>query len=231
MTRVHKEFHNSDRVGWLRAAVLGANDGVISVAALVLGVAASGATRESILLTGIAGLVAGAMSMAAGEYVSVKSQADTEDADIKRERHELASRPDHELAELTTIYMERGLDRELARRVAEKLTAHNALEAHARDELGITATLRARPLQAAFASAASFTVGAVVPLLTVLASPARLVSMSLTATTLAALLLLGGTAARAGGAPVGRGALRVLIWGALALGLTAGIGRLFGASV
>jgi len=231
MTRVHKEFHNADRVGWLRAAVLGANDGVISVAALVLGVAASGATRESILLTGIAGLVAGAMSMAAGEYVSVKSQADTEDADIKRERHELASRPDHELAELTTIYMERGLDRELARRVAEKLTAHNALEAHARDELGITATLRARPLQAAFASAASFTVGAVVPLLTVLAAPARLVSASLTATTLVALLLLGGTAARAGGAPVGRGALRVLIWGALALALTAGIGRLFGASV
>lgn len=230
MTRVHKEFHNSDRVGWLRAAVLGANDGVISVAALVLGVAASGATRESILLTGIAGLVAGAMSMAAGEYVSVKSQADTEDADILRERHELASRPDHELAELTTIYMERGLDRELARRVAEKLTAHNALEAHARDELGITATFRARPLQAAFASAASFTVGAVVPLLTVLVAPARLISTSLTATTLAALLLLGGTAARAGGAPVGRGALRVFIWGALALGLTAGIGRLFGAS-
>jgi len=231
MTRVHKEFHNSDRVGWLRAAVLGANDGVISVAALVLGVAASGATQASILLTGIAGLVAGAMSMAAGEYVSVKSQADTEDADIQRERHELASRPDHELAELTTIYVERGLDRELARRVAEKLTAHNALEAHARDELGITATLRARPLQAAFASAASFTVGAVVPLLTVLAAPAHLVSTSLTATTLAALLLLGGTAARAGGAPVGRGALRVFIWGALALGLTAGIGRLFGASV
>lgn len=230
MTRIHKEFHNADRIGWLRAAVLGANDGVISVAALVLGVAAAGAPRASVLLTGVAGLLAGAMSMAAGEYVSVKSQADTEDADIRRERHELASDPDHELTELTAIYRERGLDPALARQVAEQLTAHNALEAHARDELGITATLRARPLQAALASAASFTVGAAIPLLAVVAAPAAWIGEALTATTLAALLLLGGTAARAGGAAVARGALRVFVWGALALALTAGAGSLFGAA-
>ena len=231
MPRIHKEFHRADRIGWLRAAVLGANDGTISVTSLVVGVAASGATQSNILLTGIAGLVAGAMSMAAGEYVSVQSQADTEGAEIARERRELETEPERELAELSSIYRSRGLDDRLARRVAEKLMAHDALGAHARDELGITETLRARPVQAAAASAVSFAAGAVVPIATALLAPARWVGEVSAAAAIVTLVVLGATAARAGGAPVMRGALRVAFWGALAMGLTAAAGRLFGAVV
>lgn len=231
MPSSHREFHRAERIGWLRAAVLGANDGTISVASLVVGVAAAGTTPADVLLTGVAGLVAGAMSMAAGEYVSVQSQADTEQADLRREQAELETQPERELAELAGIYVRRGLSRALARQVAEQLMAHDALQAHARDELGITETLRARPVQAAMASAASFVAGALVPLATVLlAPPARLAEVS-SATALATLLVLGGVAARAGGAPVLRGAVRVAFWGALAMALTAGIGRWFGAVV
>lgn len=231
MPSSHREFHRAERIGWLRAAVLGANDGTISVASLVVGVAAAGTTPADVLLTGVAGLVAGAMSMAAGEYVSVRSQADTEQADLRREQAELETQPERELAELAGIYVRRGLSRALARQVAEQLMAHDALQAHARDELGITETLRARPVQAALASAASFVAGALVPLATVLlAPPARLAEVS-SATALATLLVLGGVAARAGGAPVLRGAVRVAFWGALAMALTAGIGRWFGAVV
>jgi len=227
----HREFHRSDRIGWLRAAVLGANDGTISVASLVVGVAASGASKDSLLLTGVAGLVAGAMSMAAGEYVSVQSQADTEAADMAKERGELESEPERELAELTAIYVERGLDEPLARQVAVQLTAGDALAAHARDELGITETLRARPLQAALASAAAFCAGAVIPILSALAAPGDRVAEVSSATALAALLLFGGMAGHAGGASIARGALRVAFWGAFAMGLTALVGRLFGAAV
>lgn len=231
MPSSHREFHRAERIGWLRAAVLGANDGTISVASLVVGVAAAGTTPADVLLTGVAGLVAGAMSMAAGEYVSVQSQADTEQADLRREQAELETQPERELAELAGIYVRRGLSRALARQVAEQLMAHDALQAHARDELGITETLRARPVQAALASAASFVAGALVPLATVLlAPPARLAEVS-SATALATLLVLGGVAARAGGAPVLRGAVRVAFWGALAMALTAGIGRWFGTVV
>lgn len=231
MPSTHREHHRAERIGWLRAAVLGANDGAISIASLVMGVAASGATRESVLLTGVAGLVAGAMSMAAGEYVSVQSQADTEGADLERERRELETEPERELAELTAIYVSRGLDQPLAKQVAEKLMAGDALGAHARDELGITETLRARPVQAAFASALSFVAGAVVPILAVWLAPVAKTSEVLSATTLATLALLGGTAAYAGGAPVARGSIRVMFWGALAMLSTALVGRLFGASV
>lgn len=231
MPHVHKEFHRSERIGWLRAAVLGANDGTISVSSLVVGVAASGVSQGSVLLTGVAGLVAGAMSMAAGEYVSVKSQADTESADIKKEKRELSEQPELELAELTAIYVGRGLDEPLARLVAEKLMAVDALAAHAHDELGITEALRARPVQAAFASAAAFSVGAVIPVLAVLLAPASWVAEVSSVTALATLLVLGGTAAYAGGASIVRGALRVAFWGALAMGITAAVGRLFGASV
>ena len=227
----HREFHRSDRIGWLRAAVLGANDGTISVASLVVGVAASGASKDTLLLTGVAGLVAGAMSMAAGEYVSVQSQADTEAADMAKERGELESEPERELAELTAIYVDRGLDEPLARQVAVQLTAGDALAAHARDELGITETLRARPLQAALASAAAFCAGAVIPILSALAAPAGRVAEVSSATALAALLLFGGMAGHAGGASIARGALRVAFWGAFAMGLTAVVGRLFGAAV
>ncbi len=227
----HREFHRSDRIGWLRAAVLGANDGTISVASLVVGVAASGASKDTLLLTGVAGLVAGAMSMAAGEYVSVQSQADTEAADMAKERGELEREPERELAELTAIYVERGLDEPLARQVAVQLTAGDALAAHARDELGITETLRARPLQAALASAAAFCAGAVIPILSALAAPASRVAEVSSATALAALLLFGGMAGHAGGASIARGALRVAFWGAFAMGLTAVVGRLFGAAV
>ena len=227
----HREFHRSDRIGWLRAAVLGANDGTISVASLVVGVAASGASKDSLLLTGVAGLVAGAMSMAAGEYVSVQSQADTEAADMAKERGELEREPERELAELTAIYVERGLDEPLARQVAVQLTAGDALAAHARDELGITETLRARPLQAALASAAAFCAGAVIPILSALAAPGDRVAEVSSATALAALLLFGGMAGHAGGASIARGALRVAFWGAFAMGLTALVGRLFGAAV
>jgi len=226
---VHIETHRAHRIGWLRAAVLGANDGVVSVASLVVGVAAGGATQATVLLSGVAGLVAGAMSMAAGEYVSVQSQADTETADIGRERRELADDPEQELAELTAIYVSRGLDESLARRVAEQLTAGDTLAAHSRDELGITETLRARPIQAALASAAAFAGGAVLPIVPALVAPASWVSPVTVATTLVALLALGAMAAYAGGAPVARGAARVTFWGALAMALTAGVGRLFGA--
>lgn len=231
MSRSHRESHKSDRIGWLRAAVLGANDGTISVASLVVGVAVAGAPPSGILLTGVAGLVAGAMSMAAGEYVSVQSQADTEYADIEREKRELALQPEHETEELTAIYVSRGLDQALARQVAEKLMAGDALGAHARDELGITETLRARPVQAAFASAVSFVVGAVMPIVTVLLAPADRVAEVTVAAALVTLAVLGGTAAYAGGASIAKGAGRVAFWGALAMGLTAGVGRLFGAAV
>ena len=229
MARRHQERHRSDRIGWLRAAVLGANDGTISVASLAVGVAASGAPVACVLLTGVAGMVAGAVSMAAGEYVSVQSQADTENADLAKERQELATQPELELAELKGIYMMRGLDEPLARQVAEKLTSNNALEAHARDELGITEALRARPVQAALSSAAAFTAGSILPILTVLIAPAAHVAAVTSAVTLLALLGLGGLAAWAGGASVVRGAARVAFWGALAMGLTAAVGQFFGA--
>ncbi len=228
MPFMHKESHRSDRIGWLRAAVLGANDGTISIASLVIGVAAAGASHSSILLTGVAGLVAGAMSMAAGEYVSVQSQADTEEADIAREKRELEEDPVHELEELTAIYVSRGLDQPLARLVAESLMSKDALGAHARDELGITETLRARPIQAAFSSAISFVAGAVIPIAAALLAPSAYVAEVTSATALAVLLVLGGTAAYAGGASLVQGAMRVAFWGALAMGLTAGVGRLFG---
>ena len=227
----HRELHRTDRVGWLRAAVLGANDGIVSVAGLVVGVAASGATPSTILLTGVAGLVAGAMSMAAGEYVSVQSQADAEAAALALEKSELRDMPDSELAELTQIYVGRGLEPALARQVAEQLTARDALTAHMRDELGITEELRARPVQAALASAAAFTVGALLPIATTVLAPAGKVAMVTTAATLVGLLLSGGLAARVGGAPVLRGAWRVGVWGAMAMGAAALVGRLFHVSI
>jgi len=230
MRHIHWEFHRSDRMGWLRAAVLGANDGTISVASLVVGVAAAGATQSSVLLTAIAGLVAGAMSMAAGEYVSVQSQLDTERADIERERRELEEEPEREAAELAAIYEERGLDPELAHQVAAQLTAQDALGSHIRDELGITETLRARPIQAALTSAFSFALGAIVPVLAAALSPPARVAQIGSATALASLVILGGAAAYAGGAPIARGALRVAFWGALAMAITAAAGRLFGAA-
>jgi VIT1/CCC1 family predicted Fe2+/Mn2+ transporter len=209
--------------------VLGANDGIISVASLVVGVAASGATAHSVLLTGVAGLVAGTVAMAAGEYVSVQSQADTENADIRLERRSLEDHPDSELNELTAIYVGRGLDEGLARTVAEALTGSDAIGAHSRDELGITESLRARPLQAALASALSFSAGAVVPVAVALLTPVARVAVVASMTALVSLLVLGGAAARVGGASVWRGAIRVGFWGALAMALTAGVGRLFGA--
>jgi VIT1/CCC1 family predicted Fe2+/Mn2+ transporter len=228
---VHPERHFTHRVGWLRASVLGANDGIVSTAALVVGVAAAGIERHGLLVTGLAGLVAGAMSMAAGEYISVSSQADTEQADLKRERQELIDDPALELDELTAIYRARGLDDTLARQVAEQLTAYDALEAHARDELGITEALSARPVQAALASAATFAVGAALPLLLALMVPATFVVMAVSAGSLLALAGLGALAAGAGGAGRWRGAARVVLWSALALLLTAGVGRLVGEPV
>jgi VIT1/CCC1 family predicted Fe2+/Mn2+ transporter len=210
---------------------LGANDGVVSVSSLVVGVAAGGATQDIILLTGIAGLVAGALSMAAGEYISVQSQADTESADIAREKKELAEEPAKELEELTGIYVKRGLQLELARQVAEQLTKVDALGAHARDELGITDELRARPIQAAFASAAAFGVGAVIPILAALVASANFVSLVITTSTLVTLTALGALAAYAGGASILRGAVRVTFWGVLAMGVTAAVGKLIGASL
>ncbi|MDT3470348.1 VIT1/CCC1 transporter family protein [Stenotrophomonas maltophilia] len=227
----HPELHRSERVGWLRAAVLGANDGIVSVAGLVVGVAASGAPASTILATGVAGTVAGAMSMAAGEYVSVQTQADTEAADLAAEKRELHEDPHSELEELSAIYRHRGLDPVLARQVAEQLTAHDALGAHARDELGITDTLRARPLQAALASAGAFTCGAALPVLTALLAPVDKVAMITTASTLLGLCLTGAMAAQAGGAPPVRGAVRVMFWGALAMAAAAAVGRLLGAHV
>jgi vacuolar iron transporter family protein len=224
----HLESHRTHRIGWLRAAVLGANDGIVSTASLVLGVAAAGASSRNILISGVAGLVAGAMAMAAGEYVSVSSQADTERADLDRERKELAADPGHELAELTAIYIRRGLDAKLAASVAAQLTAHDALGAHARDELGISDTLSARPVQAALASAGTFSVGAVLPLLIVLLAPVSNLMWAVSGSSLLFLAFLGVLAARIGGASILISAVRVTFWGALAMALTAGVGVLFG---
>lgn len=227
----HPETHKVQHIGLLRAAVLGANDGILSTASLVLGVVASGAETPTILLTGVAGLVAGAMSMAAGEYVSVSSQTDTEQADLAIERRELANDAEYELAELAGIYRQRGLDAELAQQVAVQLTAHDALAAHARDELGLTDEMQARPVQAAFSSALTFSVGAFLPLLMVLIFPASLLLYVIPASALLFLMLLGGLAAYAGGASVAKGAYRVGFWGALAMGLTTAVGTLFGVAV
>lgn len=224
----HTERHKTHRTGWLRAAVLGANDGIVSTASLVLGVVASGAATQSILVAGVAGLVAGAMSMAAGEYVSVSSQADTERADLARESKELAANPEQEHAELMAIYIKRGLDEALAFNVADQLMQHDALAAHGRDELGISDTMAAKPVQAALASAGTFAVGAVLPLLMVLLLPASALMWGLAASSLFFLALLGFLAAWAGGAPVIASVLRVTFWGALAMALTAGVGTLFG---
>jgi len=227
----HVERHRAERIGWLRAAVLGANDGIVSTASLVVGVAAASPTHGAVITAGVAGLVAGAMSMAAGEYVSVQSQADTENADLARERRELATDDAAEHLELTKIYMGRGLDENLARQVAEQLMAHDALGAHARDELGIVESQRARPVVAALTSAATFAVGAALPLAVAWLSPIRLLPILVVATSFLFLAGLGGTAAAVGGAKPFRGALRVGIWGAIAMGLTYGVGRLFGAVV
>jgi len=226
-----KETHRSQHIGWLRAAVLGANDGVVSVSSLVVGVAASGVGKNSIMLTGIAGLVAGALSMAAGEYISVQSQADTENADLIKERGELATQPEAELEELAAIYVARGLDPTLAREVAVQLTAHDALGAHARDELGITETLMAKPIQASLSSAAAFAIGAIVPILACVTTPIQSISLVTSLATVATLAILGSVAAIIGGATVWRGALRVTFWGILAMAITAGVGRLFGATI
>lgn len=231
MHKRHIERHRTDRIGWLRAAVLGADDGIVSTASLVVGVAASHATRGNILVAGVAGLVAGAMSMAAGEYVSVHSQADTEAADFEREREELRTDYESEVRELTRIYTDRGLEPSLALQVAEQLMAHDALGAHARDELGISETLSARPIQAALASAGSFAVGALLPLLVTAFAPSAGLIPLVSATSLVSLAALGGVAAHAGGAGVRAGALRVTFWGALAMLSTAGVGALFGTIV
>jgi VIT1/CCC1 family predicted Fe2+/Mn2+ transporter len=224
----HLERHKTANISWLRAAVLGANDGIVSTASLMIGVAAASTSAESILLTGVAGLAAGAMSMAAGEYVSVHSQADTENADLARERAELKADPAAETRELTAIYAARGLDPELAGQVAKQLMAHDALGAHARDELGISEALSARPVQAALASAASFAVGAALPLIVALVVPHSALMPSVAGTSLLFLATLGVVAARAGGANVLTGAWRVTFWGALAMAITAGVGALFG---
>jgi VIT1/CCC1 family predicted Fe2+/Mn2+ transporter len=229
--RRHNEHHRTDRIGWLRAAVLGANDGIVSTASLVVGVAAASASHSNILLTGVAGLVAGAMSMAAGEYVSVHSQADTENADLARERAELETDPVGEHRELSAIYVARGLEPTLAAQVAEQLMKHDALGAHARDELHISAALSARPVQAALASAASFSVGALLPLLVIAASPAGSAIVWVFGTSLVFLASLGVIAARVGGAGMMVSAWRVTFWGALAMAITAGVGALFGTVV
>ena len=225
----HPERHRTDRIGWLRAAVLGANDGIVSTASLVVGVAAAGASQHNILVTGVAGLVAGAMSMAAGEYVSVHSQADTEKADLSREQAELQSDPAAERLELAAIYVARGLQPQLAQQVAVQLMTHDALGAHARDELGISETMSARPVQAALASAASFAVGAALPLAVTALVPHQGLLASVAATSLLFLAVLGVISARAGGASVLAGAWRVTFWGVLAMAITAGAGALFGA--
>lgn len=231
MLKAHREHHNTERIGWLRAAVLGANDGIVSTASLVVGVAAATAVRGDILLAGIAGLVAGAMSMAAGEYVSVSSQADTESADLAREQKELSDDYESEIQELTEIYHKRGLDASLARQVAEQLMTHDALGAHAREELGISDASTAKPIQAAFASAASFSIGAVLPLIIVLLVPENIIVPIVFGTALFFLALLGYISAKAGGAPVMKAILRVSFWGALAMILTAVVGALFGTTV
>ena len=231
MARIHAENHLLDRIGWLRASVLGANDGIVSTASLVLGVAAAGADTPAILLTGTAGLVAGAMSMAAGEYVSVSSQADAEAADIAKETKELRDNPDFERAELIAIYEKRGLDRTLAEQVTDQLMAKDALKAHLRDELGLTEEMAARPIQAAWASALAFSVGAALPLLVALVAPRLGVEYWIAAASLLFLALLGAVGAKMGGAPVGKAVLRVTFWGAFAMAATAAIGSLFGTSV
>lgn len=232
MSRLHHtENHLVERIGWLRAAVLGANDGIIATASLIVGVAASAATRNDVLLAGIAGLVAGAMSMAAGEYVSVSSQSDTEQADLARERGELAANPEAELEELAGIYVKRGVDQTLAHQVAKQLMDKDALTAHARDELGISEITTARPVQAAFTSALMFSVGAAMPLLMVVLSPVNMLVPLVSAASLAFLALLGAVGAKVGGANVLRATIRVTFWGALALAITAGIGKIFGTVV
>jgi vacuolar iron transporter family protein len=228
MVTLHHERHRTERIGWLRAAVLGANDGIVSTASLVLGVAAAEASRGNIIVAGVAGLVAGAMSMAAGEYVSVSSQADTERADLEREAKELAHDGDFELAELAAVYVRRGLPEPLANQVAAQLTAHDALGAHARDELGISEILSARPIQAAFASAGTFAVGAALPLLIVVMAPTDYLVPLVAGSSLVFLIVLGGISAHAGGAPIIRAATRVGFWGALAMAITAGVGAAFG---
>ena len=231
MSRLHIEAHVVDRIGWLRASILGANDGIVSTASLIAGVAAAGASQSSILITGIAGLVAGAMSMAAGEYVSVSSQGDAEKADIARETKELETQPEFEREELIGIYEKRGLDRDLAEKVAEKLMAGNALEAHLRDELGLTSEMSARPIQAAIASAASFAAGAALPLILVPMFPGPSLTWIVSGASLLFLAILGVVGAKAGGAPIGKAVLRVTFWGAVAMAATAAIGSLFGTTV
>ncbi len=228
---IHTEVHLVHRIGWLRAAVLGANDGIVSVASILVGVASSGAEHGAIIVAGIAGLVAGAMSMAAGEYVSVSSQTDTEQADLAKEASELKIHPENELEELTRIYQSRGVDRETAEAVARQLTAHDALGAHARDELGITEVSSANPIQAALTSALTFTVGAALPLIAAALVPGSANAVVVTVVTLVVLAILGALGARTGGAPLLKGTLRVLIWGALAMAFTAAVGALFGTVV
>ena len=230
MRKRHLEQHYAERIGWLRAAVLGANDGIVSTASLVVGVAAAHAARADVLVAGVAGLVAGAMSMAAGEYVSVSSQSDTEKADLARERKELSTEPEAELAELTATYVKRGLEPALAGQVATQLMNHDALGAHARDELGWSETHSARPIQAGLASAATFAAGAALPLLAVLASPPAWLIYAVSGSSLVFLAVMGALAARVGGARMGIGAARVTFWGALAMAATAGAGALFGAA-
>jgi len=227
----HLELHRTDRIGWLRAAVLGANDGIVSTASLIVGVAAAETTHGSVLIAGVAGLVAGAMSMAAGEYVSVSSQSDTEKADLARERNELETRPDFELAELASIYVARGLDQDLAHRVAVQLTDHDALGAHARDELGISDLTTAKPIQAALASAASFAVGALLPLIATFLTPTIAIPWVVSILSLVFLASLGGLSASLGGAPIGKAVFRITFWGALAMTATAAIGAMFNVSV
>ena len=229
--RSHREGHLVSRIGWLRAAVLGANDGIVSTASLITGVAAASATQNSILIAGVAGLVAGAMSMAAGEYVSVSSQSDTEQADLAREREELSANPVSELDELANIYARRGVERTLARQVAEQLMAKDALGAHARDELGISQVTTARPVQAAITSAATFSAGAAMPLLMVVVTPARMLVVTVPLASLLFLALLGAIGARTGGANIWRATARVTFWGAFAMAVTAGIGKLLGTVV
>jgi len=229
--RRHREIHKSHRVGWLRAAVLGANDGIVSTASLIIGVASAGSSRDAIIISGIAGLFAGALSMAAGEYVSVYSQADTEQADLEREKAELAADPEGELMELAGIYIDRGLTPELAREVAKQLMKHDALEAHLRDELGIIEELKARPIQAAIFSALSFAAGASLPLIIAAFFYSQYIIPAVAAGSLLSLTVLGAVAANAGGANVLTGSLRVLFWGAIAMAITAGVGRLFGGTI
>lgn len=231
MVFIHSEKHRTQHIGWLRAAVLGANDGIVSIASLIVGVAAAQTATNDILIAGVAGLVAGAMSMAAGEYISVSSQADTEKADIARERNELEKNVDSEKEELASIYVKRGLDSELAIKVADQLMAYDSIGAHARDELGISEILTARPIQAALSSAGTFSIGAVMPLLAVLVFPKSYLIPAVSLTSLLCLALLGMFSAKIGGSPIIKATLRVTFWGALAMLITAGIGALFGIAV